>query len=333
MLRIRFGRDDLTRVRFMISPLGETVLSAAALQRQGIAPPLDRWRNEHRHHVPGAPGSSLLALVPADWRPSVALAPVVGARPRFDEEIEAVLEFNARPLRAYLASNASPALASRWTPVLPDDARGERRLLADLLTEYHQRFIADHWPTMRAHLEADVAQREGLCVRHGVSRTLATLHSTVRWHDTVLDVDEPGPDRFMDLAGRGLVLVPSVFAWPRPIALRDGHGQPVLLYPVRDVFTLWVAPGYDQDILSRLLGSTRAALLLTVAAGDTTSHLAERLNISIASTSQHLTVLRQSGLVQSIRRGRAVHHDLTSLGVQLVLASDVSRRAETSSSQ
>ena len=98
-------------------------------------------------------------------------------------------------------------------------------------------------------------------------------------------------------------------------------GQPVLLYPARDAFALWGAPPYDRDALAALLGATRAAVLVAATCGATTSQLAERLKISVPSVSQHLTALRDAGLVRSTRRGRAVHHDLTNLGVRLLLGS------------
>jgi DNA-binding transcriptional ArsR family regulator len=232
-----------------------------------------------------------------------------------------VLDFNPRPLRAYLASEGSPALTARWTPLLPDDAGGERRLLAGLLSDHHHRCIAGNWPAMRAHLEADIAYRNSLRAQFGIARVLATLHPTARWNDPILDLDVPGPRRGVELEGRGLVLVPSVFTWPHPFALLDGNGQPVLLYPARNVLALWAGPAYDRDVLAVLLGTTRAALLEAAACGDSTSHLAERLDVSVASVSQHLTALRNGGLVRSTRRGRAIHHDLTPLGVQLLLAS------------
>jgi DNA-binding transcriptional ArsR family regulator len=318
MLRIRFRPEDLARVRFMISPLGETILSVAVLGRQDPQLPLEGWRREQRRNLSDAPSRLLLGLVPADWRPSVALAPVVGERPLFDEELEAVLEFSPRPLQAFLATLGSPARTAKWTPMLPDDAGSERRLARDLLSDYHHRCIAEHWPAVRLHLEADVAHRTRMRAAQGIGRVLATLHPSVRWNDPVLEVGVPGR-RSVDLGGRGLVLVPSAFAWPDPIVLLDGTGQPVLLYPARELLALWHAPARDWDALAGLLGGTRAAVLLAAARGDSTSRLADRLDVSVASVSQHLTVLRNAGLVRSIRRGRAVHHDLTQLGVQLLL--------------
>jgi hypothetical protein len=321
MLRIRFCPEDLARVRFMISPLGETILSVAVLGRHDPPLPLEGWRSEQRRNLAGAPSRVLLGLVPADWRPTLALAPIVGERPLFAEELEAVLEFSPRPLQAFLATLDSPARTARWMPMLPDDASSERRLTRDLLSDYHRRCIAEQWSAVRIHLEADIAYRAGVRAAQGVGGVLATLHPAVRWSDPVLEVDVPGRGGCMDLGGCGLVLAPSVFAWPDPIVLLDGNGQPVLLYPARQLLALWHAPAYDRDVLAVLLGGTRAAVLLAAARGDSTSDLAERLDVSIAAASQHLTALRNAGLVSRTRRGRAVCHDLTPLGVQLLLAS------------
>lgn len=321
MLRIRLRREDLARVRFMISPMGETILSVSALQLRDAQVPFARWRDAQWQELAGAPSRALLDLVPAGWRPKVALAPIVGERPLFDEELDAVLEFSPHPMRAYLATLGSPILTARWMPRLPDDASGERRLLGGLLSDYHRRCVAKYWPAIRAQLEADIAYRSSLAAEHGMDRVLATLHPAIRWSDSTLEIGVPDPSRQVDLGGSGLVLVPSAFLWPHPVVLLEGTGQPVLLYPARGVFALWDAPVYDRDVLAVLLGATRAAVLVAAACGDSTSHLADRLDVSVASVSQHLTALRNVGLIRSTRRGRTVHHDLTPLGVQLLLAS------------
>ena len=320
MLRILFGRDDLARLRFMISPMGESLLSVAALHTRVAFPPFVGWRQAQRHPLVGAPSRALLELIPAGWRPQVALAPIVGERPQFDEELDAILEFSPRPLRAYLATLNAPALAARWLPVL-GDARRERHLLGRLLRDYYSRCVADHWPALRAHLEADIAARRRLCAERGAATMLADLHPAAHWNHPVLTLSVPGPARSVALSGRGLVLVPSAFCWPDPFLLLDSCGQPVLLYPAGGVVGLWSTPAYDRDALAGVLGSTRAALLVAAAGGQTTSGLARRVGVSVAAASQQLAALRAAGLVASTRRGRAVHHDLTSLGVQLLLAS------------
>lgn len=75
------------------------------------------------------------------------------------------------------------------------------------------------------------------------------------------------------------------------------------------------APNRD---LSALIGRTRAAVLEAIADGGTTSTVAQRLGISAASASEHATVLREAGLVVSIRQRNHMHHSLTRLGADLL---------------
>jgi DNA-binding transcriptional ArsR family regulator len=72
--------------------------------------------------------------------------------------------------------------------------------------------------------------------------------------------------------------------------------------------------------LADLLGRTRAAVLGAVADGPSTSELARRLGISVASASQHAATLRQAGLIDTHRAGPSVLHTLTPLGADLLRA-------------
>lgn len=74
---------------------------------------------------------------------------------------------------------------------------------------------------------------------------------------------------------------------------------------------------YCRD-LSPLLGRTRAAVLEAIVDGGTTTALAERLGISLASVSEHATVLRTAGLIVSLRVRNHVHHNITPLGADLL---------------
>ena len=69
-----------------------------------------------------------------------------------------------------------------------------------------------------------------------------------------------------------------------------------------------------------LLGRSRAAVLEAVADGCTTTELARRAGVSLASASQHAAVLRDSGLLVTRRTGKSVHHSLTVLGAALLNA-------------
>ena len=72
------------------------------------------------------------------------------------------------------------------------------------------------------------------------------------------------------------------------------------------------------EALGKLLGQNRAIVLSRIADGCTTSELARRAGVSLASASQHATVLREAGLITTRRDGGAVFHSLTSLGAELL---------------
>ena len=62
-----------------------------------------------------------------------------------------------------------------------------------------------------------------------------------------------------------------------------------------------------------LLGPSRAAVLAWIAAttGVTTGQLASALRLSGGAASRHATVLREAGLITTIRVGMTVHHHAT----------------------
>jgi DNA-binding transcriptional ArsR family regulator len=91
----------------------------------------------------------------------------------------------------------------------------------------------------------------------------------------------------------------------------------VLVYPVAHT----CAPSFSEaggPSLGRLVGHTRSAVLQAIRLGCTTSELARRAGVSLASASQHAAVLREAGLVVTLRNGNAVLHTLTPLGAALL---------------
>jgi DNA-binding transcriptional ArsR family regulator len=101
--------------------------------------------------------------------------------------------------------------------------------------------------------------------------------------------------------------------------LYDPGLPPVLVYPVEHAtprVPASAAPG--GPYLGRLVGHTRSAVLRAIGHGCTTSELARRAGVSLASASQHACVLREAGLVATLRHGSAVLHSLTPLGAALL---------------
>jgi len=166
-------------------------------------------------------------------------------------------------------------------------------------------------------------------LQRGVGALLRSLGPDVIWEYPVLryPIFAPHTVRGEDvfLRGQGLILMPSVFL-RRSAGLWLQHtspeAPPVLSYPVGQDFRVipWsrVEPPSDQP-LATLIGPTRAAVLRELDQGSfTTTQLAQRLQISMATASEHAGILRDSGLTASHREGRRVYHALTSLGRALL---------------
>jgi DNA-binding transcriptional ArsR family regulator len=98
-------------------------------------------------------------------------------------------------------------------------------------------------------------------------------------------------------------------AWPTVRKLVEPY-QPMIVYPARGIATLWEtgAPASSED-LTALLGRTRARLLIALAEPNSTTALAKRLAVTPGAVSQHLSVLRSSGLVTRTRvAGSVLYH-------------------------
>ena len=202
-----------------------------------------------------------------------------------------------------------PAVAR---PLL-DDPASALPGLADLMAEYWARALAPFWDLIRAVLEADIRQRARHLAGGGALELFAGLHPDVRWHDGALLVDRRH-EATVELAGRGLQLVPAAFGWPEVGAMFDPPWQPALIYPPRGVGDLWAPARESAEALGELVGRRRASILVALGAEATTTELSRRLAASPAGVSEHLGVLRRAGLVRARREGRAVLYSRTAAG-------------------
>ena len=94
-----------------------------------------------------------------------------------------------------------------------------------------------------------------------------------------------------------------------------------MIYPARGIGTLWDQGTQAPDGLVRLLGATRAAVLADLDAPRSTTDVAQRLSISPAGASHHLTTLRDVGLATTRREGRTVLYVRTPAGDALTARS------------
>ena len=122
--------------------------------------------------------------------------------------------------------------------------------------------------------------------------------SSLAW--TGSDLALPGSDRSVDLGGRGLQLLPSAL-WTGPPLIGSWAGRWTLVYRSA------AAPGPAglgtgrAGALGALLGHSRAAVLAGARDGVSTSDLARRAGISVASASEHAGTPRRAGLIVTER--------------------------------
>ncbi|MET8687162.1 winged helix-turn-helix domain-containing protein [Streptomyces sp. NPDC004732] len=216
-----------------------------------------------------------------------------------------------------------------WAQSLGSD----RRLLmelADTVAHAHKHVIAPYQQHIDALSRADQALRTRQATHGGLDTLLSGLNPRyIRWRSPVLELTmASGMTGGIHLAGRGLLLIPTVFGAVYPALDESAEPQPWLTYPVALRDTDLFLPSTDTaralstvpDSLTALLGHTRAVVLWTIARhpGCTTTELARHAGISPASASQHATVLRTAGLSHTTRHHNTALHTTTPAGTNLL---------------
>jgi DNA-binding transcriptional ArsR family regulator len=317
VVRFVFSVEDLARTRFAISPMSELVLSLVAWRDPSYAALHVPWLRSLSGRLDGLELERAVILTPGrGYTPDFLAPPPAGPLGSIADDLAALRATPAAQVRDEMRlfrSQHPRADVSAWV----QDPRRELRRLADLFEAYWERAVEPVWPRVRAFLDADIAYRARRLASGGPDALFADLGLALSWAPPHLDVDVPRHDATIELGGRGLVLMPSAFA-PRPLVVDRAPWRPTVIYPARGIATLWEEAEPARDGLVRLLGASRAAVLSDLAAPRSTTELAERLQLSPATASHHLTALRDAGLVTGRREGRAVLYVRTPLGDALV---------------
>ncbi|QXE38063.1 winged helix-turn-helix domain-containing protein [Streptomyces sp. GMY02] len=327
--RIHFTAQDLARTRVAETPRPLVELSAAMVTLQGRTQPvlLDAWRRRAHPRLSGE-ARMALSLVPLlGWSPGF-LAPAEAGTP--EEVLEQVSATPRQQIHADMAEIAEKQALPTWARDLADDAT-VRKGLYDGLSQLHALLLAPYWTQITDHFAADRTVRMRHLLSGGVERLLAQANPQwMRWSPPVLEIRTVLREISHDLhlEGRGLLLVPSVFLTSSASVWDHETSQPLVTYPVSHddpmrrltFLTPESAVPKTTAAVAALLGHTRAAVLNTVAEhpGCTTKELAALVSISPASASEHATVLREAGLIRTMRHPNTALHSPTGLGTALL---------------
>ncbi|MBL1087267.1 winged helix-turn-helix transcriptional regulator [Streptomyces actinomycinicus] len=328
-LRIHFTAEDLARTRLAsgVRPLLELGIGIRLLQERSHPVRFDAWRRR------AAAGLRPRMLPLFDFIP--ALGASVGFLDMSGPEApDAFREMLAAAPRQQIIEDLD-----RWAAGLRHIPKAARQLrddpllvrhLASAVHEAHEFFIAPYWPKIEQLAGSDRTLRLQQLAEHGVERLLRELNPRyITWASPVLHLTTASNrDGDVHLAGRGLLLIPSVFGAHYPAFDHPDDGQPWITFPVRGSAHAPMAPaavtaGVLSDppaSLRALLGRTRSTVLWAIAehVGCTTTQLAALVGISPASASEHASVLRSAGLTVLTRDGKCVRHALSNSGQALL---------------
>jgi hypothetical protein len=241
------------------------------------------------------------ALNPPGWGADF-LSPVpAGVSTTIDDLLDQVRSTPTEQAHREVAEalGRQPHVDHRIERILTSD--GVAGYAADVLAAAWQALLEPEWRTLRAILERDVVYRAGQLASRGWEAALGGLHPELSWEQgrIVLSRMTGYPDTALD--GRGLLFLPSVFVWPK-LALRlDPPWPPALVYPARGVAALWeqhgrarpgqVRPSGSQPggsrpgtALDRLLGPSRAAILIALEEPASTTQLVAVLGQSLGAS-------------------------------------------------
>ncbi|GAB3814200.1 helix-turn-helix domain-containing protein [Kribbella italica] len=314
MIRIHFTAADLGRVVFPVEPepLWEAALAARGLGDRAIPPAARRWRRVAGPRVRPSMRPLFKLIAPGGQFPDF-LTPVVEA-PGLEPAVEVLCDTPAEVVRDQLGPWL-PAQVELFMEGLLAGRAGSRRALGNAVRDFHRQVLTPSGGELERRYGADLALRSRALLHGGADAMLGGLHPDITWADPVLTSYglSTGPTLDIQLDGRGLQLYPSAFT-AECLALDLPGRRPVLVYPCADL----ELDEPDSDALADLLGRTRATVLRSLLASASTTQLARRCEISLASTSDHTRILRAAGLITTHRAGGTALHSLTPTGHRLL---------------
>ncbi|MFD3585773.1 winged helix-turn-helix domain-containing protein [Streptomyces sp. NPDC058683] len=331
VFRIHFTAEDLARTKVAEAPmpLVELNQAARALQGRDQSARLSSWRNRSLTQLSATARTALDFIPSVGWSPTFIGAPQAGSPQELIEQVRATPTRQIQTaLETILPQDSRSRVPSLTRRLTDPDFLG---LVCDGLGALHEVLLAPYWPQIVDAYTADRSMRMRQVLHGGVEQLLIQANPTrMRWKAPVLEIRTPTDNTEYDLhlEGRGLLLLPSMWMLTSPVIHYDAEPQPAISYPALPdqplrrltAFASTASPAKATAPVAALLGATRAAVLTAIAEhpGCSTTELATYVGLASSSASEHATVLREAGLITTIRHRNTALHSPSQLGLSLL---------------
>ncbi|MEV8375158.1 winged helix-turn-helix domain-containing protein [Kribbella sp. NPDC056861] len=340
MIRLGLNDQQLSTLRFTVSPLMHVTEAVIRIQQRPHQPPA--WLPRRWAQV--SPGSRTLLLDLIDpsthsipdfllpltdqYRPSTEFElAALAATPLADLRAQLRLTYRLGPVDEVFADRMGvvPAVADRWrkapSELVAAAWAGQSGPLLDAaqqaLAEVWEVVLAPTWPVIRSVTETDVMHRLHLVRSAGMSSAALELVDGEAWDGRAAQLESPLELDLTRLHHR-IVLAPSTLIERGRAVIISGDNL-LIGYPCRGrgVISGPHATGRaPKESPSEGLG-TRHRLIAALEVPQPGHSLAVRLGLSKATVSYHLGRLHSSGLVDRGRHGREVYYARTPAGEAL----------------
>jgi hypothetical protein len=310
--------DVLAASRFVTSPLVETVNALGVLAARNPQPWERDWLARHsqsfQDRIETDPFGTALAqaMQSGQWLPVDLSLPPRPGDVTFEQELTRVRLVPSQLARFDLTQGARRRLPAALDVSDPAGA------FADLIQWTWDHTVRADWPGRKRRYEADIISRTTVLSQHGWAAAIDGIAADVRWlGDGQLQItvlDHPP----LDLGQAELLFIPSSLrygrvAWEYPARF-------AVIYPASGMLVGPAAPAAPEP-LRRLLGPTRAEILLLLGQPITTTQLAAVTGLALGTIGGHLRILTDAGLAERHRSGASVLYRRTAVGQQLLAQS------------
>jgi len=322
MMQFAISTEDFANIRFAISPMITTVLSARSMFYPEYLSPMRDWLETLEQNTRDMDFPALRRFQPHGHYSVDFLLPFPEkSRPKFEDQLQQIA---TTPLAAiendleYLIRNG----------VLTVDDLSQFKNLASLHAQTVDELaclweiaIQPYWDSIQSVLEGDLMHHSREYMVGGANTMFAGLDSYI-WLDSpdLLSICTKAQTFApIDPKGQGIVLVPNIVSncgvWVQTL----DDKPPVISYRAYGA-GLWKNKNVYEpaEAMNILFGENRSRLLYALAAPTSTKDLAIKLELTPGAISQQLGQLKQAGLVDANRAGRAVYYRLNQRGEQLL---------------